>query len=605
MRWSWIVPILLIATIPSFADVIYVSPTGDDSATGDASHPFQTISRAAQWAKPGDTVLIAPGIYRETVFLTHSGTQTQPITFAAQKEGTAIITAADPLTVWTPVVSRPGPYLADWPYDFIIDHNPDGSPVRDHGAPPPVGCAEQILFEGHPLRQVMNNDDLSPGTFYVDWQFHTLALWLPGSMDPRNTDVEGSVREFTLSPLEQNNNFSDVRYITLRGLTFRDTANFAQRGGMILGTGWHADHCIVEGDNAGGMSLNGDHILVDHCTLQFNGFCGLSGSGNFNTIQDCIVRGNNWKGFPPSWEGGGGKFCQTDHLTVTRHQSYDNTGPGLWLDIDNTNYSITNSIFHGNHGLAADWEGSGIDLEIGHGPGLVERNIIYSNTGAGILLAESEHITVQSNTFDDNTKGVELRAMSNRDNHVLKGIQITQNRFKEWRGSAIVTSLGDWSPASVTQREIQIDQNVYDPLAGRPFFTWGDSSLLSLDEIRSILGVEKNGSMGQIDFQYPLQDAKTVTDPDRPTIARALKSAAVGTEAMIPAACRSPIFQNGTCAIYDSDNHCVMLAVPTDLRPRLEDAVGVWPAAVPVSLQVRIDRNGADHDTRGTLVEIK
>jgi hypothetical protein len=48
-----------------------------------------------------------------------------------------------------------------------------------------------------------------------------------------------------------------------------------------------------------------------------------------------------------------------------------------------------------------------------------------------------------------------------------------------------------------------------------------------------------------------------------------------------------------------------MLAVPTDLRPRLQDAVGVWPAAVPVSLQVRIDRNSADHDTRGTLVEIK
>jgi parallel beta-helix repeat protein len=595
----------IVVCFRTYASTIFVSPDGDDSATGDQSHPFKTISRAADWARAGDTVLIAPGTYREAVQLTHSGTPEKPITFQAQTPGTAIVSGADQLTIWTPVVTHPGPYLADWPYDFIIDHNPDGSPIRSHGAEPSVGCAEQILFEGHPLRQVMNNDDLSPGTFFVDWQFHTLAVWLPGGMDPRNTNVEGSVREFTFAPLEQNNVFSDVRYITVRGLVFRDTANFAQRGGMILGTGWHALNCIVEGDNAGGMSLNGDHILVDHCTLQFNGFCGLSGSGNFNTIQDCIVRGNNWKGFPPSWEGGGGKFCQTDHLTVTRHQSYDNTGPGLWLDIDNTNYSITNSIFHGNHGLAADWEGSGICLEISPGPGVVTGNTIYSNTGAGILLAESEHITVQSNTFVDNTKGVELRAMSNRDNHELKFIDITQNRFKEWRSGAIVTSIGDWSPTSVAQRQIKIDQNTYDSLPDKPFFTWGDSSLTDIPDIRSALGLEQNGARGQIELRYPLEDAKSICDPDRLTIAKAIKSAQPGSTVTIPAACRSPLFPDGTCAIYDRDNNCLALSVPAELRDRLQETISNWPSIVPILLEIRLDQNGPNHDVRGTLVEIK
>ena len=94
----------------------------------------------------------------------------------------------------------------------------------------------------------------------MDWQFHTLTVWLPGGIDARGAKIEGFARPNLISPLEKDNIFLDARYITLRGLVFRDAANFAQRGGVILGRGWHADHCTVEGNNAGGMSLNGDDI---------------------------------------------------------------------------------------------------------------------------------------------------------------------------------------------------------------------------------------------------------------------------------------------------------------------------------------------------------
>ena len=582
--------IVLASALTCPAAVYHVTPGGDDSAVGDAEHPFQTISRAAGIAAPGDVVLIAPGVYREWVALTRSGTAQKPITFQAERAGTAIIDGADPLTVWTPVTGRPELYITDWPYDFIIDHKADGSPVRDHGAPPPVGCAEQILWEGHPLRQVMKSDDLVPGSFYVDWEYHTLVVWLPGNLDARNAKIEGCVRPYLLSPLEKDNNFSDARYVTLRGLVFRDAANFAQRGGVILGTGWVADHCTVENNNAGGMSLNGDHILVDHCVLQYNGFCGISGSGSFNTIQDCIVRGNNRKGFPPDWEGGGGKFCQTNHLRVVRHASYDNTGPGIWLDIDNLDYSITDSTFHGNHGLHADWEGSGICLEISPGPGVISRNVIYSNTGAGILLAESQHVAVQANTLVDNGKGVELRAMSDRDNHRLGSIDISRNHFKEWRSAAIATSLGDWTVKSAAERGIRIDGDFFDAGRDKPYFSWGGSSLADLAEIRSVLGLEGQGSVQAIRFLYPLENAKTLGDPTRPTIARALKGAAAGKEVTIPASCRSPLFNDDMVAVFDDQNACVAVTVPTvDLRQRVESALTIWPAAAPISLDIRID----------------
>jgi hypothetical protein len=248
------------------AEILHVSPTGDDSATGDADHPFQTISRAAEWARAGDTVLIAPGVYRETVAFAHSGQQDKPITFAAEKAGTAIITGADPLTIWTSVPDHAGQFITDWPYDFIIDHNPDGSPVRNHGAPAPVGCAEEILWESHPLRQVMKSDDLTTGSFFVDWQYHTLTVWLPGGIDPRTSHIEGSVRSNLFGPMEKDGIVSDARFIVIRDLIFRNAANFAQRGGEILGTGWQAHNCTVEFNNAGAnRSSNAAGTSVSSC----------------------------------------------------------------------------------------------------------------------------------------------------------------------------------------------------------------------------------------------------------------------------------------------------------------------------------------------------
>ena len=41
----------------------HVKPTGSDVACGDAEHPFATISKAAQMASPGDTVIVHEGVY--------------------------------------------------------------------------------------------------------------------------------------------------------------------------------------------------------------------------------------------------------------------------------------------------------------------------------------------------------------------------------------------------------------------------------------------------------------------------------------------------------------------------------------------------------------
>lgn len=71
--------------------------SGDDANDGlSKEKPLRTIQRAADLVNPGDTVLIAPGLYFETVRFTRGGTAEQPVAFRADGEpGSVTVTAAD------------------------------------------------------------------------------------------------------------------------------------------------------------------------------------------------------------------------------------------------------------------------------------------------------------------------------------------------------------------------------------------------------------------------------------------------------------------------------------------------------------------------------
>ncbi|MEU7923167.1 right-handed parallel beta-helix repeat-containing protein [Micromonospora zamorensis] len=68
----------------SSANELYVSSKDcAPGADGTEAAPYCTISAAAAVAQPGQTVLVQPGNYPETVAFTRSGTETAPITFRA------------------------------------------------------------------------------------------------------------------------------------------------------------------------------------------------------------------------------------------------------------------------------------------------------------------------------------------------------------------------------------------------------------------------------------------------------------------------------------------------------------------------------------------
>lgn len=78
------------------------TPIASDDNIGNEYFPYATISKAAEVAKAGDTVIIHEGIYRETVTPENDGTATDPIIFKAAEGENVVISAFDEVSGFIP-----------------------------------------------------------------------------------------------------------------------------------------------------------------------------------------------------------------------------------------------------------------------------------------------------------------------------------------------------------------------------------------------------------------------------------------------------------------------------------------------------------------------
>ncbi|MFP4026826.1 MAG: right-handed parallel beta-helix repeat-containing protein [Candidatus Brocadiia bacterium] len=111
----------------------YVSPQGDDAASGTKEDPFSRIQQAAEIMTPGDTCIVHEGLYRETVEVSGGGETERPIRFQTANGETVVLTGNEPLSaqwekhtddIWKTTIDEPfeqlfvGPKMmaeARWP----------------------------------------------------------------------------------------------------------------------------------------------------------------------------------------------------------------------------------------------------------------------------------------------------------------------------------------------------------------------------------------------------------------------------------------------------------------------------------------------------------
>ena len=82
--------------------IIYVNAQAGREGNGSKEMPFKHINDAAKVAKPGDEVLVAPGIYREYVDPVNGGTEEQRIVYRSEVPLGAVITGAEDIKTWKP-----------------------------------------------------------------------------------------------------------------------------------------------------------------------------------------------------------------------------------------------------------------------------------------------------------------------------------------------------------------------------------------------------------------------------------------------------------------------------------------------------------------------
>ncbi|WP_422116213.1 right-handed parallel beta-helix repeat-containing protein [Brachybacterium sp. UNK5269] len=220
--------------------LLHVSISGSDDADGSPGAPLRTIGRAAELVRPGGTVRVHAGVYREWVRPQHGGlSETRRVTFEAAPGEHVVITGSEPVADWQRVEGDV--WRTEVPNALFGDWNPFAEPVRGDWLVRPfdeprhvgdvyvrgvsgyeVDSAEAVAI---PVERAEVLDDWTGLTVPVPrpesapYQWHAavgaettvITALMPG-VDPTAELVEISVRRSVFFPTEHH-----VDFVTVRG----------------------------------------------------------------------------------------------------------------------------------------------------------------------------------------------------------------------------------------------------------------------------------------------------------------------------------------------------------------------------------------------------
>jgi hypothetical protein len=245
---------------------------------------------------------------------------------------------------------------------------------------------DAVFIDDKPLTKVLSKDALASNHVYIDYAGDRVYL----ADDPTNRKVEATTAKFAFE--------SSAPDVVISNLTVEKYGSPAQAGAIHAreGARWTIENCVVRLNSGAGISV-GTGTRVHNCDVHHNGQLGIGGSGKDIRIEDNRIWSNNMYGFDPGWEGGGVKIGESDGVTFRANHVYDNSGPGLWCDIECHNVVYEDNRTENN-------EHAGIFHEISFNA-IIRRNVVRHNGrgrgwfwDADILVAASQDVEVTGNT---------------------------------------------------------------------------------------------------------------------------------------------------------------------------------------------------------------
>jgi len=309
----------------------YVSqcnPKASDTNPGTKSAPWKTLNRAggAKELKPGDTVYIKGGVYRELMSITVSGTPNKPITFKNAPNEQVIVKGSELYTEkWEKIEGKgfgnepyPQAYARLWktkvPESYLSCKEKNGVKEYDIGVLIQMGktpyrrIADTKVNDMPYLKKMaigQNEKDLFPDTYYFKPETREMFIYVSGQ--PSWYPWELTLR-----------NTLQVKYakdIVVKGINF-----YHGRGDVLRSERIIIEKCKFFISPFSNFSFNeSKNCIARHCDFSWGG---NSGPG-FRLSRDCAIEDStiffcNWRRYHSGWHAGGSKSVKSERCAFRR-----------------------------------------------------------------------------------------------------------------------------------------------------------------------------------------------------------------------------------------------------------------------------------------------
>ena len=427
--------------------IFYVNANAPKEGNGSKETPFRHINDAAKAARPGDEVLVAPGIYREYVDPVHAGMPDARITYRSEVPLGAVITGAEEMkdwkhyegNVWVCRVDN-GVFGSYNPYTTFVGGDWYFAPVVRHtGA---VYLDDRQLYETETLEECIRGEIYEP-SWEQEWSVYKWYTEQDGNetviyanfqgKNPNEERVDINVRRNCFMPSK-----TGVGYITFSGFHVNKAATTwappaAYQDGMVgphWSKGWIIEDCEISNSKCCGISLGkyydeendhyftrkhvksptqmerdavcrgqyhgwlkekvGSHIVrrchIHHC--EQTGIVGRMGCV-FSLIEDNHIHNINNMQQLGGAEISGIKLHAAIDVVMRRNHIHHST-MGIWCDWQAQGTRISQNLLHDNYAPEGVPMAPGammcqdVFVEVSHGPTLIDNNIMLSKAALRI-----------------------------------------------------------------------------------------------------------------------------------------------------------------------------------------------------------------------------
>ncbi|MFJ4698912.1 discoidin domain-containing protein [Streptomyces sp. NPDC088768] len=412
--------------------VLHVAVNGDDSHDGSASAPYRTIDKAAQVARPGDTVSVHAGLYRETVKPARGGTDEQHrITYTSAGDGEVVVKGSEEVNSWTRASGDV--WSVSLPDSYFGDYNPyaTGQPQGGGGQTFPGYTAGDVYFEEDAYAEQPDRGkvDSTPRGWFAEVGGGRTTIYANfDGADPNTGLAEINVRRQVFAP-----DAWGLGYVTVRGFTvmhaantysdFPDSPTRRQAGAISVNGGrkWIIERNTVLNARTIGIDIGlgndewagnrpgttrtdfhdtseyGEHIVRDNYLAR----CGQSGiAGVFSWKSQILWNRIEDTNYRNEFSGAETAPIKVHYMNdglikgnLVRNSQGGNSA-GIWTDWGNQHVRIT-----GNIVMNSPW---GYYAEAVHGPILVDNNVFIGNSDIRTL--DATGVVFAHNLFLDNNR---------------------------------------------------------------------------------------------------------------------------------------------------------------------------------------------------------